>query len=246
MISPKDLQGLGASIVGAAREGVALAQYLVHSGARVTLHDARPQTAWSKDLGPLEARGLRLALGWAPPDLLDVDILFLHKKRLNELEEELIKSTLRTLWDVGLDIGHAVRTTSDCIRMAGADLDTQTSLLENRYLAGYRPLYEEFHKRYRDGMAGRGIHKFIQQKEHERQERYRRHGDTIAIQEPNIKEGAGGLRDLHHAIWLALAMYDIPSLAGIRRRGLVSVAHDGAFHLQNGLNRSVFRAGLRA
>jgi len=77
MISPKDLQGLGASIVGAAREGVALAQYLVHSGARVTLHDARPQTAWSKDLGPLEARGLRLALGWAPPDLLDVDILFL-------------------------------------------------------------------------------------------------------------------------------------------------------------------------
>lgn len=151
----------------------------------------------------------------------DVDILFLHKKRLNELEEELIKCTLRTLWDVGLDIGHAVRTTSDCIRMAVADLDTQTSLLENRYLAGYRPLYEEYHKRYRDFMAGRGIQKFIQQKELERQERYRRHGDTIAIQEPNIKEGAGGLRDLHHAIWLALAMYDIPSLAGIRRRGLV-------------------------
>ncbi len=160
----------------------------------------------------------------------DVDILFLHRKKLTELEEELIKSTLRTLWDVGLDIGHAVRTTTDCIRMAGADLDTQTSLMENRYLAGNRPLYEEFHRRYRNSMAGHGIRKFIQNKEAERQERYRRHGDTIAIQEPNIKESAGGLRDLHHAIWLALAMYDIPSLAGIRRRGLVREPFYGQLH----------------
>jgi [protein-PII] uridylyltransferase len=151
----------------------------------------------------------------------DVDILFLHKKQLSPVEEELIKISLRILWDVGLDIGHAVRTPADCIRMATTDLDSQTSLLENRYLAGYRPLYEEYHKRYRSFMAGKGIRKFIEQKEQERQERYRRHGDTIAIQEPNLKEGAGGLRDLHHAIWLALAMYDIPSLAGIRRRGLV-------------------------
>lgn len=160
----------------------------------------------------------------------DIDIQFLHQRKLTSADEELIKSTLRTLWDVGLDIGHSVRTVSDCIRMAAADLNTQTSLLENRYLSGYRPLYEEFHRRYRTFMAGRGIRKFIEQKEAERQERYRRHGDTIAIQEPNIKEGAGGLRDLHHSIWLALALYDIPSLAGIRRYGLVREPFYGILH----------------
>jgi [protein-PII] uridylyltransferase len=151
----------------------------------------------------------------------DIDILFLHKKKLNELEENLVKTTLRVLWDLGLDIGHSVRTISDCIRMAGNDLDTQTSLLENRYLAGNRPIYEEFHQKYRGFIAGRGIRRFIRLKEAERQERYHRHGGTIAIQEPNIKEGAGGLRDLHHAIWLALAMYDISNLVGIRRYGLI-------------------------
>jgi [protein-PII] uridylyltransferase len=151
----------------------------------------------------------------------DVDILFLHKRNLAPYEEDLIKTCLRILWDVGLDIGHAVRTVQDCIRMAGSDLDTQTSLLENRYLSGNRPLYQDFHKRYREFIAGRGIRRFIEQKEAERQERYRRHGGTVAIQEPNIKESPGGLRDLHHAIWLALAVHDISTLIGIRRSGLV-------------------------
>jgi len=77
MIYPQDLRALGVAIVGAAREGVALAQYLVRSGARVTLHDAKSETALAKHLTPLQPLGLRLALGWAPPDLLDVDILFL-------------------------------------------------------------------------------------------------------------------------------------------------------------------------
>jgi UDP-N-acetylmuramoylalanine--D-glutamate ligase len=77
MISPEDLRNLSVAIVGAAREGAALAQYLVRSGARVTLHDARPETALARRLTELQPLGLRLALGWAPPDLLDVDILFL-------------------------------------------------------------------------------------------------------------------------------------------------------------------------
>ncbi len=151
----------------------------------------------------------------------DVDILFLHRKALRPFEEALIKTTLRILWDLGLDIGHSVRTIPDCIRMAGSDLDTQTALLENRFLAGDRLLNEEFHRRYRDFIAGRGIRRFVTQKEWERQERYRRHGDVVAVQEPNIKEGAGGLRDLHHAIWLALAVFDLSNISGMRRSGLI-------------------------
>lgn len=151
----------------------------------------------------------------------DVDLLFLHKRVLTDLEAQLIKTTLRVLWDLGLDLGHSVRTITDCIRVAGTDLDTQTALLENRYLAGNRQLYEQFHMRYRKFIAGRGIQKFVLSKEESRQDRYHRYGEVVAVQEPNVKEGAGGLRDLHHAIWLSLAVHDISTLAGIRRHGLV-------------------------
>jgi len=151
----------------------------------------------------------------------DVDLLFLHKQNVAGVEEQVIGSILRTLWDVGLDVGHAARTIAGCIRMASGDLDTRTALMENRYLAGYRPLYDSFHKRYRLYVSRFGKQRFIQEKEQERQRRYQKFGHTVAIQEPDVKESAGGLRDLHHGIWLAMARYDIPSLAGIRQRGLV-------------------------
>jgi [protein-PII] uridylyltransferase len=151
----------------------------------------------------------------------DVDILFLHKPHLSTTDTEAVKKTLQLLWDTGLEIGHSARTWSDCVRIANEDLDSRTALLENRYLAGNQALYEGFHKKYRRLLGRFGIQNFIRQKEAERQIRYRKQGRTVALQEPNIKESAGGLRDLHHAIWLGIAMYDISALPGIRRRGVI-------------------------
>lgn len=151
----------------------------------------------------------------------DVDLLFLHKSTLTPVETEIIKLTLQTLWDTGLEIGHAARTYNDCLRVALEDTDTRTALLENRLLAGNRPIFDHFHRNYRNWLVRRGTQHFIRQKEKERQIRYHRYGDTVLLQEPNLKEGPGGLRDLHHGLWLAIAMHGIPSLAGIRRRGLI-------------------------
>jgi [protein-PII] uridylyltransferase len=151
----------------------------------------------------------------------DVDILFLHKSNLNRSETEIIKFTLHTLYDTGLEIGHAARTIGDCLRIAAADLDTRTALMENRFLAGNRDLFERFHHRYHSYIQRSGIQAFIRQKEVERQLRYRKYGDTVSLQEPHLKESAGGLRDLHHGIWLGIAVYDISALPGMRRQGLV-------------------------
>lgn len=151
----------------------------------------------------------------------DVDILFLHKSNLNRAETEIIKVTLHVLYDTGLEIGHAARTIGDCLKIAAADLDTRTSLMENRFLAGNRELFERFHKRYQAYIRRRGIQAFIRQKEVERQLRYRKYGDTVSLQEPHLKESAGGLRDLHHGIWLGIAVYDQSTLSGLRRQGLV-------------------------
>ncbi|MCA9416013.1 MAG: HD domain-containing protein, partial [Candidatus Omnitrophica bacterium] len=151
----------------------------------------------------------------------DVDLLFLHKSSLTHVETEIIKLTLQTLWDTTLEIGHAARTYNDCLRAALEDSDTRTALLENRLLAGNRQIFDHFHRNYRNWLVRRGTQQFIRQKERERQIRYHRYGDTVLLQEPNLKEGPGGLRDLHHGLWLAIAMHGIPSLAGIRRRGLI-------------------------
>jgi [protein-PII] uridylyltransferase len=183
----------------------------------------------------------------------DVDIMFFHKSSLTTVETDIIKKTLQTLWDTGLEIGHSARTWSDCVRISSEDVDTRTSLLENRYLAGDREIQENFHKKYRAHIIRQGCQAFFRQKQVNRRERYRKHGDTVALQEPNIKESAGGLRDLHHGLWLTIAMYDIPSLAGMRRRGLLREpffgrlmdAVDFIFRIRNELHFHQKSAGNR-
>jgi [protein-PII] uridylyltransferase len=104
------------------------------------------------------------------------------------------------LWDVGLDIGHSVRSTHQCLEEAERDITVQTSLLESRYLVGNQPLYRAFEAAYR---AKLDPAVFLQAKRLEQAERYAKHNDTPFSLEPNCKESPGGLRDLQVIQWAA-------------------------------------------
>ena len=108
---------------------------------------------------------------------------------------------VRSLWDIGLDVGHSIRTLAECIEEA-KDISVQTSLLEARQLAGYRQPFTEFSLAMQAMLEPRS---FCTAKQLEQQQRHGRYQDAISNLEPNIKESPGGLRDLHNILWISRA-----------------------------------------
>ena len=130
----------------------------------------------------------------------DIDIMFLHNKPLSESEEKVVKSTLHSLFDLGFQVGHALREYHEAIAAAQQDTEIQTALCESRFLAGDWRMFEQFKahlwrslKRYR--------YEHIHSKTLERQERLEKYGETVNLTEPHLKEGPGGLRDYHFGLW---------------------------------------------
>ena len=137
----------------------------------------------------------------------DVDLLILQPESAAPLHEisphkEKIETLVGILWDIGLDIGHSVRTISECLAESARDITVQTSLLETRYLIGDAGLYESFEKSFRDALNPVA---FFKAKQLEQAERYARYNDTPYSLEPNCKENPGGLRDLQMIRWVARA-----------------------------------------
>jgi [protein-PII] uridylyltransferase len=133
----------------------------------------------------------------------DVDLLFLQPYKPTARNEQLVEFMLYLLWDLKLKIGHATRSVDDCLRLAREDTTIRTALLEARYVWGDDKLYAEFRDRF-DAEVVRGSGpEFVQAKLAERDERHRRMGDSRYVVEPNVKEGKGGLRDLHTLFWIA-------------------------------------------
>jgi [protein-PII] uridylyltransferase len=148
----------------------------------------------------------------------DIDLLFLLPYKQTPYTEQVVEYLLYLLWDLGLKVGNATRSVAECLRQASADLTIRTALLEARYLWGEQSLYEELRRRF-DGEIVRGsAAQFVEAKLAERDERHLRLGDSRYQLEPNIKEGKGGLRDLHTLYWIAKYIYridDIEKLVGL-------------------------------
>lgn len=130
----------------------------------------------------------------------DVDILFIAPDRKNTGAAEQL---LHTLWDTGMTISHAFRTPDECIEEAFRDIRTKTSLLEARFIAGDIRMYDDFNKKVLPEIIYRNRKNFISEKLREMQKRHSDSGGSVYILEPNIKEGEGGLRDVHTAYWLS-------------------------------------------
>ncbi|MEQ1618138.1 MAG: [protein-PII] uridylyltransferase, partial [Terricaulis sp.] len=154
--------------------------------------------------------GRRLALvavgGYGRGELAphsDLDLLFLHDAKAGDFAKPAIERILFSIWDdLGLKVGHAVRNIDDNIALARADHTIQTGLLESRLVAGDQKLFDELSGKLRKHVFERDRAGYIAQKLRERDERHARIGASRYMVEPNIKEGKGGLRDLHTLFWI--------------------------------------------
>lgn len=168
---------------------------------------------------PNPTEGERLALlavgGYGRGELAphsDIDLLFLHPYKVTPHTEKLVEFLLYKLWDLGLKVGQATRSIDDCIRLAKDDCAVTTTLLEARFLWGDRGLMAELGEKFDKEVRGNRQVGFVEAKLKERDERHRRTGDSRYMLEPNVKEGKGGLRDLHMLFWLGRFLYRIDSI----------------------------------
>ncbi len=130
----------------------------------------------------------------------DVDVMFFA---LNRADTEAVERVLYKLWDTGFEISHSFRTPTECIEEASRDMRTRTSLLEARFLAGDKELFNIFRSRVSPEITFRKRKDFIREKLLEMEKRHQTSGDSVFLLEPHIKDGEGGLRDIHTAFWLS-------------------------------------------
>ena len=135
----------------------------------------------------------------------DVDLLILIPDTTgsDSLISSKVEMLIGLLWDIGLNVGHSVRTLSECIVEAKKDITVQTNLMESRFLIGDVQLYQTFLKDIDSMFADpEMVMKFYQAKLKEQSHRHAKFNDTAYNLEPNIKESPGGLRDLHIIFWI--------------------------------------------
>lgn len=152
----------------------------------------------------------------------DVDLLFVFSQTQTKLGTLLAEYILYMLWDLGLTVGHASRTIDDCIKLSKSDYTITTSILEARYLIGDRELFEELLDRFDRDVVQKTASQFTQAKLTERNQRHKRMGETRYVVEPNVKDGKGGLRDLHTLFWIAKYNYRVRKRSELIRLGLFS------------------------
>ncbi|NKN35085.1 [protein-PII] uridylyltransferase [Agrobacterium sp. a22-2] len=152
----------------------------------------------------------------------DIDLLFLLPPKSEGDGRKAVEAMLYVLWDLGFKVGHATRTVEECLRLSKTDMTIRTSILEMRYICGNGVLVNELEKRFDTEVAEKTAPEFIAAKLAERDERHRKAGDTRYLVEPNVKEGKGGLRDLHTLFWIAKYNYHIRDSAELVKLGVLS------------------------
>ncbi len=133
----------------------------------------------------------------------DIDLLFLLPYKQTPWGESVTEHILYMLWDLGFKVGHATRTINQCVALARSDSTIRTSLLDARFILGDANLFSTFERRFRDDVVAGTAREFIAMKMAERDTRHRQTGESRYRVEPNVKDGKGGLRDLHTLYWLS-------------------------------------------
>ena len=152
----------------------------------------------------------------------DVDLMVVYDGELSPYVQRVMHELLYTLWDLGLQVGHSLRSLGDCVAMARTDFPSRTSMQEARLVVGDRKLFRQFGRMLRDNVYRHDFEQFLTTTLAEREQRYRRYGASPYIGEPNIKESAGGLRDMHTAMWLSAAKFGARTLRELCDKGLIT------------------------
>jgi [protein-PII] uridylyltransferase len=161
----------------------------------------------------------------------DIDVMFLFPTKvkpaaLKPLQEHLVNEVLYLLWDCDLKVGHSTRTMDHVFDEARKDIQTKTALLESHLVAGQASLYETFATAYRNFATTEDPKGYIASRLADQASRRAKYGDTVFLQEPDIKNGVGGLRDYQNALWMARVklgiehMEELHALNYLRRKEL--------------------------
>lgn len=152
----------------------------------------------------------------------DVDIAFVTPHKRSSWTEQVVEAILYLLWDLGLKVGQSSRSLDETVKMAQEDLTIRTALLEGRFVWGDRAVYEEASLRFWNEVVGKTAPEFVRQKMVERDERHKRMGDSRYVVEPNVKDGKGGLRDLHTLYWIGKYIHRVSSTSDLVGVGLLT------------------------
>jgi len=153
--------------------------------------------------------------------LSDIDLLFLYSWKVSPFIEATTEKLLYTLWDAGLEVGHATRSIAESMRLAEIDMKVRTSLLGTRFLCGDYALSQDFEKKIEERLVKKGVRRFIREKLAENRARHEQFGGSVYLLEPDVKEGEGGLRDIQTARWIARANLKIKDLDGLARADII-------------------------
>ncbi len=183
---------------------------------------------WTEKRGPLPSPVCLVALGGYGRGELspmsDIDIMFLFPSKVKlptvaPLQEHLVNEILYTLWDCGLKVGHSTRSVDDIFVEARKDIQTKTALLESRLIAGSESLYDTFAKAYESFYRTENPRAYITARLEDQAARRQKYGDTVFLQEPDIKNGVGGLRDYQNALWMVRVKLGIKEMAELVGQG---------------------------
>jgi len=193
--------------------------------ARSFLVDEILREAWLKFL-PEQPRGLALAAvgGYGRGELLphsDIDLLLLHDPAALAPNKPAVEQFLTFLWDMGLEVGSSVRTPGDCAKTATGDITIMTTLLEARPLVGDETLFAAMQAALAPERVW-PVAEFYKAKLEEQKKRHRKYDDTGYKLEPNVKEGPGGLRDIHTIAWVAKRHFGAQTLHELKEKGFLS------------------------
>jgi len=153
----------------------------------------------------------------------DLDLMFLVADR-TPWNEQAIEALLYILWDLKLKVGQSVRTPDEVISAAKDDTTIRTALLEGRWLWGDEQLHLDAMRRFRAEVVAKTARDYVAAKLAERDERHRRMGDSRYVVEPNVKDGKGGLRDLHTLYWIGQYVFGVEGPAELVDKDLFSAA----------------------
>lgn len=157
----------------------------------------------------------------------DIDFMLLHdgqvaaNRPLPHLSG-MLDGILYPLWDIGLKVGHSVRTIAEAVKVANSDMQSKTSLIEARLIAGSAPLFKKFQETLSAKCVRGHETEYISQRVQDQAARRQKFGNSACMQEPNVKSGCGGLRDFQNLLWMAFFKHGTRSLKDLEAHDLIS------------------------
>ena len=156
----------------------------------------------------------------------DIDLMFLYPlkaggKAFKKFQELVTEEILYPLWDLGLKVGHASRDAKEVIDECSKEIQSKNAILESRVICGSEPLYKSMRNRFEDFVKSENSKVYIQERLENELDRHAKSGNTIYLQEPNIKNGVGGLRDYQNILWMAHIKYGFRSFRDLVKAKLL-------------------------